>query len=142
MTGAVGVPPASIVALLRPSNDGWSAEDWQAFFDERAGIAEFDGGLPRLKAEARAFACCAVEWLNRNPVRSLAGRCPGCGGGDHAHDSLLPFGTEMSGHSWLHSRCWPAWHKVRKAEAMTALAAMGISAPGDLPDDFVKYGYA
>ena len=36
-----------IVALLRPGRDGWSAEDWQAFFDERAGIAEFDGGLPR-----------------------------------------------------------------------------------------------
>jgi hypothetical protein len=42
---------AGIVALLRPANDGWTAEDWQAFFDERAGIAEFDGGLsrPRLR---------------------------------------------------------------------------------------------
>ena len=38
---------AGVVALLRTSIDGWSAEDWQAFFDERAGIAEFDGGLPR-----------------------------------------------------------------------------------------------
>ena len=57
---------AGVVALLRPGGDGWSAEDWQAFFDERAGIAEFDGGLPRAEAEARAFACCVVEWLNRN----------------------------------------------------------------------------
>ena len=55
-----------IVALLRPGRDGWSAEDWQVFFDERAGIAEFDGGLPRVEAEARAFACCVIEWLNRN----------------------------------------------------------------------------
>jgi hypothetical protein len=38
---------ADILVLLRPSVDGWSAEDWQVFFDERAGIAEFDGGLPR-----------------------------------------------------------------------------------------------
>src|SRR6476646_6749054 len=30
-----------IVALLRPGRDGWSAEDWQAYFDERAGVAEF-----------------------------------------------------------------------------------------------------
>ena len=45
-----------IVALLRPGRDGWSAEDWQANFDERAGIAEFDGGLPRLEAEAIARA--------------------------------------------------------------------------------------
>jgi hypothetical protein len=50
-----------IVALLRPGDDGWSAEDWRAFFDERAGIAEFEGGLPRDRAEARAFACCLAE---------------------------------------------------------------------------------
>ena len=56
---------AGIVTLLRSADDGWSAEDWRVFFDERAGIAEFDGGLPRLQAEAYAFACCATEWLNR-----------------------------------------------------------------------------
>ena len=58
---------AEIVALLRPAEDGWSAEDWQVFFDERAGIVEFDGGLPRAEAEARAFEACVLEWLNRNP---------------------------------------------------------------------------
>ena len=104
------------MALLRPGEDGWSGEDWRAFFDERAGIAEFDGGLPRDQAEARAFACCVAEWLNRNPVRSPPGRCLGCGGSEHAHDTLLPFGTEPTGHAWLHSRCWPAWHAGRKAE--------------------------
>ena len=45
----------------------WSAEDWQVFFDERAGIVEFDGGLPRPEAEAQAFAYCVDEWLSRNP---------------------------------------------------------------------------
>ena len=64
---------AGVVALLRPGDDGWSAEDWQAFFDERAGIAEFDGGLPRAEAEARAFACCVAEWLNRNPCARRPG---------------------------------------------------------------------
>lgn len=48
---------ASIVALLRPGRDGWSAEDWQAHFDERAGIAEYDGGLPREWAEGLAKLC-------------------------------------------------------------------------------------
>ena len=117
---------AGIVALLRPVDGGWSAEDWRVFFDERAAIAEFDGGLLRTEAEAHAFACCVVEWLNRNFVRSPPGRCPGCGGGEQAHDPLLPFGTEPAGHAWLHSRCWPAWHDGRKAEAVAALAAMGI----------------
>ena len=47
---------ADILRLLRPNNDGWSPEDWQLFFDERAAILEFDAGLPRVESEARAFA--------------------------------------------------------------------------------------
>ena len=31
-----------IVAMLRSGHDGWSAEDWRLFFEERAAIAEFD----------------------------------------------------------------------------------------------------
>ena len=117
---------AEILALLRPGRDGWSAEDWQVFFDERAGIIEFDGGLPRAEAEAQAFDCCVVEWLNRNPERSPAGRCLGCGDGKHAHDPLLPYGVEPYGHVWLHSRCWPAWQEVRRSQAMEALMRMGV----------------
>jgi hypothetical protein len=96
---------AEIMALLRSAKDGWSVEDWQVFFDERAGIAEFDGGLPRLEAEARAVACCVAEWLNRNPERLPLGRCLGCGGSEHAR------------------------HAARKADAIAALAAMGIDQP-------------
>lgn len=117
---------AQVIALLRPGGDGWSGEDWHAFFDERAGIAEFDGELPRDQAEARAFACCVAEWLNRNPVRSPPGRCLGCGGNDHADDALLPFGIEPTGHAWLHSRCWEEWHAGRKAEAVAVLSAFEI----------------
>src|SRR3954452_2560088 len=62
---------ADIIALLR--SDGWSSEDWSAFHDERARIAEFDGGLQRAAAEERAFECCVVEWLNRNPATSAPG---------------------------------------------------------------------
>jgi hypothetical protein len=47
---------ADILRLLGPANDGWSPEDWRVFFKERAAILEFDGGLPRAEAEARAFA--------------------------------------------------------------------------------------
>jgi len=72
---AIRQSKAAIVLLLRPGTDGWSAEDWQVFFDERAAIAEFDGGLIRIQAEASAFACCVAEWLNRNPMYSQAGSC-------------------------------------------------------------------
>jgi hypothetical protein len=122
---------AGVVALLRLGRDGWSAEDWQVFFDERAGIAEFDGGLPSAKAEVQAFAYCVAEWLNRNPVRSPSGRCLACGDRDHPHDPLLPYGIEPTGHAWLHGRCWPAWYAGRKAEAEAALKAMGIATLAD-----------
>ncbi len=115
--------------------------------DIRAGIdgdellLEASAPPPRAQAEARAFACCIGEWLNRNPVRSPPGRCLGFGGGDHAHDPP-PYGMESTGHAWLHSRCWPARYAGRKAEAVAALAAMGIAASADLPDDFGKNGSA
>ncbi|HZR77001.1 hypothetical protein [Bradyrhizobium sp.] len=121
---------AGIIALLRPANDGWSGEDWLSFFDERAGIASSAGRLSREQAKARAFECCVVEWLNRNPVRSPPSRCLGCGQTEHSRDPLLPFGTEPTGHAWLHSRCWPAWHESRKAKAVAELATIGVHGPG------------
>ena len=120
---------ADIVAQLRPGSDGWSAQGWREFFEERAGIAEFDGGLPRDQAEARAFACCVGEWLHRNPVRSPAGRCCHCG---HSQGLLVPSLTDCStvdpGHTWLHQECAPAWHQARRERAIAALAASGVSA--------------
>jgi hypothetical protein len=46
------VAPLAPVASCR-DND-WSEEDWQAAFEERAGILEFDEGLPRPVAERLA----------------------------------------------------------------------------------------
>lgn len=117
---------ADLIALLRSGDDGWSVEDWRALYDERAGIAEFDGGLVRPEAEALAFECCVVEWLNRTFERSPPGSCLACGGADSAHDALLPHGVDPPGHVWLHSRCWHSWHAGRRADAAIALKAMGI----------------
>jgi hypothetical protein len=126
--GALSKHKAEIVALLRPGRDGWSAEDWQAFFDERAGIAEFDHGLLRDKAEAQAFTRCVVEWLNHHPPPCAPGRCAGCGKPETPFAMVLPFGAGEH-HAWLHADCWPAWHQSRQAEAATVLRKMGI-APG------------
>jgi hypothetical protein len=132
--GLLSQHKAAIVRLLRRSSRDWSAEDWQAFFDERAGIAEFDGGLSRAEAEAQAFARCVAEWRNHHPLRSLAGHCCGCGEVEQPDEPLLPFGTEDTGHAWLHSRCWSDWQAIRRAEALDALAAMGITRPGAILD--------
>jgi hypothetical protein len=120
---------AEVIALLRPASDGWSGEDWLAYFEARAKAAEQLAGLPPDQAEARAFDCCIVEWLNRNPARSAPECCLGCCRRDLAGDPLLPFGTADSGHAWLHLRCWPAWHARRKTAAMAALAKLGIERP-------------
>ena len=127
MLDALSRHKMGILALLRPADDGWSAEDWQAFFDERAGIAEFDGGMSRADAEAHAFNCCVDEWLNRNPVRSAPGLCARCGGGDQADDPLVPVGTTCD--AWLLTACRTGWDEARRSEAIAALARMKIRFP-------------
>jgi hypothetical protein len=130
----------SIVALLRSSQDGWTAEDWQARFDERAGFLEHDDGLSRATAEVQAFESCIVEWLNRNPsFFSLAGRCTWCRKPETPSAMVLPFGAGEH-HAWLHAECWSAWYQRRREEAVLALKGMGISVlaiakPLGLPSD-------
>jgi hypothetical protein len=128
---------AEIVALLRGGRDGWSAEDWLLFFEERAAIAEFEGGLSRTEAEAQALACCIVEWLNRNPTPSAPGRCVWCGQAESCDAVVLPYGVEPGTHIWLHAECWPAWQDTRRSQAREALARMGI---GDLSDGRIVTG--
>jgi hypothetical protein len=122
--------------------DDWAASQWRAYFDKCVATAEFDQGLPTEEAEARAHEYCIVEWLNQNFERSPPGHCLACRDADSAHDPLLPYGSEPTGHAWLHSRCWPAWHVRRKAEAVAALKAMGITQSAGFPDDVGKNGNA
>jgi hypothetical protein len=52
----------------------------------------------RRGATERTGANRVVQWLNRNPAHSQPGRCLGCGARGHAHDPLLPYGVEPTGH--------------------------------------------
>lgn len=137
---------ADIVALLTASEDDWTAEDWRVFFEERAGIAQFDGGVPRPEAEARAFECCLVEWLNRYPQHSDPDRCAWCEKSDRDGHAVVPFGTVSHGHTWLHPECWELWQRERRIRAETALEAMGLEAPpksaegANFANDFGKSG--
>jgi hypothetical protein len=40
--------------------------------------------------------------------------------------SLVPVGTEITGHTWLHLACWSGWYQERQERAISALVAMGI----------------
>jgi hypothetical protein len=122
---ALALHKAEIVALLRPAKDGWSAADWQVFFGERAGRFEYVSGMTRSAAEAQAYEACIVEWLNRNPAPSPAGRCAWCGQLESDSACVVPFGTEPATHAWLHGECWQPWQKARRSEAVKALSRIG-----------------
>ena len=122
----------SIVAILDPGQP-WGPDDWLAYFDERAGIAEYDGGLPRAEAEKRAYDYCISECLGRTAVMSAPGLCPVCGRLDGPNDPLLAIGI-VGGQTWLHLGCVNVWSGTRRAEAVAALDAMGIRCPeGGMP---------
>jgi hypothetical protein len=122
---------AEIIELLRPNKDGWSAENWRLYFEERAAVAEFNGGLSRNEVEAQAFECCIVEWLNRNPTPSGAGRCTWCGQTETNGAVVVPYGTEPGTHAWLHTECWPAWQEFRRSQALESLTRIGIGRLSD-----------
>jgi hypothetical protein len=129
--GSLSRHKAEIVAMLRPGPDGWSAEDWRLFFDKHAAVSKFDSELPRADAEAQAFECCIVEWLNRNPTPSGAGRCAWCGQTEANGAVVVPYGTEPGTHAWLHTECWPAWQEFRRSQALEALTRIGIGRLSD-----------
>jgi hypothetical protein len=90
---------AHIISLLRSSDRGWSGEDWLAYFDERAGIAEYDGKLSRQRAEAVAFGSCVLKWLE------LAFQCPelercSCAGDAASDVSTSPCRREWQNEGW------------------------------------------
>ena len=111
--------------LHEAHSDEWDESDWLAFFDERAGIGEYDGGLRRADAEARAYEFCIITWMNRHPSPpSGPERCAHCSVAFGQHDGL-PFLTE-GGHVWLHDACHGPWYAAARAEAARALMEMGI----------------
>ena len=74
----------------------WDTADWQAFFDERAGIVEFDGDVSRQEAEDHALECCIVEWLNRHREPSDPSQCAHCRRPDDLSMSLCLSGPYIT----------------------------------------------
>ncbi len=103
------------------------AVDGDEWFEERAAIIEHDGGLSRAEAETRAFECAVVRWLNENPPPANGPeRCGHCGK-PMAETDALPFLAGASAHIWMHGRCHAPWMNRRRADAVAALAEMGVT---------------
>jgi len=71
-----------------PNHAGWSADDWQTWLDERAAIAEFEGGLSHAHAEA----------LTTTGIDGFA-KFPDALGKKEANNGLLRIGTGRAGGS-------------------------------------------
>ena len=127
----VGATDVGHRAEKRPTHQ-WDATDWKAFYDERAAIAEFDGGQSRQQAEALAFETTVVEWMNVTPPADVSeDRCAGCGKplGEIGSDAV-PVLAGGGAHAWVHhGACHKRFRATREAAAVKALATMGISAP-------------
>ena len=126
---ALATPPALTVAKSKPPPEAFDAEDWRTYYDERAAIAEHDGGLDRAAAERRAFTCVVVQWLNAHP--EPMGDPDICAHCRHpvTDTDMLPVLNGPDGHIWLHPRCHQPFIDQRRAKAITKLEAMGLRKP-------------
>jgi hypothetical protein len=131
--GTLGTPGTPNFDNARENADfgEWDAEDWRVFYDERAGIAEYDGGLSRPDAEARAWECCVADWQNRvAPIIASADKCPVCNRPvGPVEGGAIPVARPGGGHVWLHRGCHAQFLIRRRVEARRALEAMGLQAP-------------
>jgi hypothetical protein len=115
---------AEILVLLRLEAEHWSVEEWHAHFNERAGLAEYDGGFPRSEAELCAFEACVDHWLTMHPPRvPHSGLCIRCGVAESpAEPSNIPIAGLGGDTGWLHLECAPKWSVSRRWEARRALS--------------------
>jgi hypothetical protein len=117
---------SSVLALLRGPQQHWTSCDWQMYFDWCAFQAKFRDGMAHEAAEARALECCVAGWLTTHPVQSAPGHCLFCAAPEQDENPLLSYGTDDTGHVWLHAMCSYPWSDNRKSNAIAELKALGI----------------
>ena len=114
----------------------WSASDWRRYFDERAGIAEHDGGLSRPLAEGAAWEATIAEWCRLNPPAHVPGHCAACNGAlDMAGQGWRPVADGATVHYASGLACWKDYGAKRRSAAIEALQGFGIEPPGDKNKD-------
>jgi hypothetical protein len=112
-----------------PSGTSWDASDWRVYFNEWAGIAEHDQGVPRPVAETLAYAATVGEWCRRHPIpEGDPSECHHCKTLRH-YTPIVPVLNGAGGHFWIHNSCLPAHLEARQQQGITALRAMELEPP-------------
>jgi hypothetical protein len=98
-------------------------------YEDRVAICEHEGGLGRVRAEALAWLEVAVVWHRQHGDRIPACLCAGCGEPitDELSVLLLPHGERA--HTRDGSACILDYSRRWQAEAVAALATIGIPTP-------------
>ncbi len=130
----------AILAMLRADQRFADQGQWRAYFDATVAASRTKAGMSGERAARNAYACCIAEWLDRTFEGSAEGLCALLGDCRHPHSRLVPYGLEETGYVWLHPECRPLWAARRKLEAVSALAAAGVTDPAKFAEDFGKKG--
>jgi hypothetical protein len=101
---------------------------WRRLLAEKLETIVKMRGLARSDAEAEAFRHIVIEYLNETHPNTDPRVCAHCRGPDLPLTPILPSGVGDR-HTWLHQRCHQQWAERRRAEAIAALAAMGVTEP-------------
>ena len=120
---AKAIRPQTVAGIATVAVAGAPDEYWLTFYEERAAIREYDGGLSRPDAEAGALQDTIAHWLASNTLT------PGVPEDGCMHcASALPVDYRVAvlagpGHAWLHTACLQemtqarlalAWREVRR----------------------------
>ena len=108
-----------VTALVTPVSPAVGAEDWQAVYDERAAVREFDGGLPRGQAERLAHADTVTELREPPPgVQMTAPLATGVSTFPTSAGSELDLKTARRRGPWWDGPAWdePEFHVGVMAE--------------------------
>ena len=130
------------ICCQRPVNSGYAVTQlhsdtahglnacsyWDYYFEERAAIREFDGGLDRQEAELAAAGDCVSHWLSLNPPlpEGPNTQCAQCGETTGSRSSEFVPVLGKAGGLRVHDHCWAAWLERRQAIARVALQAFGL----------------
>ncbi len=118
-----------IISYLRDTADCATQENSRPFQDEHVGFAASNDGQSQLAAETYGFEGRVIEWLNQHFEPSDPERCAWCKQTDLPEHAIVPFGSNLHGHTWLHPQCWSEWIKQRHIKAAQALQVKGIHYP-------------
>jgi hypothetical protein len=119
----------------------WGAEDWRAYFEERAAIRENDGEVSWAEAERLALEDTITQWLRLNPDPATDPRCGcvHCGLPDQTGNPLVPV-LAQDGQAWVHDWCWARWTDALREEARNVLMSAGIKVGRKHTDLSKRYG--